>query len=65
MWQTHGRRNNSALATILQDVEEASGVDTAEEHLIAKNFAIAAFAGAADTVSTRAETPRMRRSPLT
>ena len=48
-----GRKNTSVLATILQEVEEQTGVDVAEEHFVAKDVCVTAFEGAAETVSFR------------
>ncbi|TFK82000.1 CyP450 monooxygenase [Polyporus arcularius HHB13444] len=45
----HGRQNTSVLARILRGLEEETGVNMAEEHLIAKNTCVTAFEGASDT----------------
>ena len=48
-----GHKNTSVLATILQEVEEQTGADVADEHLVAKDVCVTAFEGAAETVSFR------------
>ena len=55
-----GHKNTSVLATILQEVEEQTGADVADEHLVAKDVCVTAFEGAAETVSFRCYVGHLR-----